>query len=218
MISNLDSSEFVKVHEEENLVTPRVGAAHAEGVKADAPPRDFNAEANERNWKFHEAIAQEEIKIQNAKLTKLKLELEALELDNREQALAIKERTLAIQAREREVERTENFVGKGKSDMLSGTYLPAVVDDGVSEMEDDRSIVSTSPAKAKGNKEIIKRCMTDLYDNMLESNEVGHGLAFVRRIQKLAKFRGTENPLNFLSEGRLQMFEEFYSKFIQPKD
>ena len=43
-------------------------------------------------------------------------------------------------------------------------------DDGVSEIDDDRSVVSASPPKNKGNKEIIKRCMADLNDYMLESN------------------------------------------------
>ena len=192
MISNLDESEFGKLRQEDNSgATPRGGEFDTEGIRADAPFRDFKAEAAERNWKYNEAIAQEEIRIQNAKLAKLRLESESIELDNREQALAIRERSLAIQAREREVERAEKFPGKEKSEVTHGSHTPTIGDDGVSEIDDDRSVVSASPPKNKGNKEIIKRCMADLYDNMLESNEVGHGLAFVRRIQKLAKFRGT---------------------------
>ena len=56
---------------------------------------------------------QEEIRIQNAKLAKLRLE----------QALAIRESSLAIQAREREVERAEKFPGKEKSEVMHGSHM-----------------------------------------------------------------------------------------------
>ena len=96
MISNLDESEFGNMRKEDNSgAIPRGSEFATEGIRADAPLRDFIAEAAERNWKFNEAIALEEIRIQNAKLAKLRLESESLELDNREQALAIRERSLA---------------------------------------------------------------------------------------------------------------------------
>jgi hypothetical protein len=66
MISNLDESEFGKVREEDNAgATPRGGELlDTERIRAEAPLlRDFKAEAAERNWKFNEAIAQEEIRI-----------------------------------------------------------------------------------------------------------------------------------------------------------
>ena len=51
MISNLDESEFGKLRREDNSgATPRGGEFDtAEGIRADAPFRDFKAEAAERN-------------------------------------------------------------------------------------------------------------------------------------------------------------------------
>ena len=58
MISNLDESEFEKLRQEDNSgATPRGSEFATEGIRADAPLRDFIAGAAERNWKFNEATA-----------------------------------------------------------------------------------------------------------------------------------------------------------------
>jgi hypothetical protein len=64
MISNFDESEFGKLREKDNSdATPRGGEFDTEGIRGDAPFRDFKAEAAEHNWKYNEAIAKEEIRI-----------------------------------------------------------------------------------------------------------------------------------------------------------
>ena len=231
MISNLDELEFKQGEQQggENLSTPRDGELISENKRADAPVKELEAEAAERKWTFQEAIAQEELKIQEARLTQMRLEVAAMEMSNRERAAEIRERAIACKARERDIANAEEYTDDAeqgskmrspdtsKKDKLEKAAVEHHdnYEGGYSDYDDARSERSTTKEK-KGGNVVIKKIMAELSDNILTSNEVGKGLEYVRLIQRLAKFGGDVNPLYFISAGRLQMYEEYYNEFIRP--
>jgi len=226
MISNLDESEFKQSEGAENPSTPRSGELVSENKSADAPVKDLVAEAAERKkWAFQEAIAREELKIQEARLSQMRLEVAAMEMSNRERAAEIRERAIACEVRERNIANAEEYTDAERTKTRPSFKVAKLgmehqdnFDGGYSDYDDERSERSerSTAKERKGSNAVIKRIMEKLSDNVLKSNEVGHGLEYVRLIQRLAKFGGDVNPLFFISEGRLQMFEEYYNEFIRP--
>ena len=157
MISNLDESEFKQSEGAENPSTPRSGELVSENKSADAPVKDLVAEAAERKkWAFQEAIAREELKIQEARLSQMRLEVAAMEMSNRERAAEIRERAIACEVRERNIANAEEYTDAERTKTRPSFKVAKLgmehqdnFDGGYSDYDDERSERSTAKEKKR---------------------------------------------------------------------